>query len=271
MTLSDAQKESVKRSINGLFYVVSAKFLGRFFKGPSLYFDFVRQSEPEFSLEGIYRYTTALLFGPSQNIDQKKLESMSEIVSNYIEAKRLQTISKAINAIETSSDPQSAMQIIEDEIESLKTYLESLIMTESRNVQAFAEQDGIAQVAASVGDDNPTVIITGRYDEKTCKYCRRMYHDPVNPEKPIPYKLNELKGGYFKPKEWDGISGHMPPLHPRCRHMLSYVAKGYGYPKGRVPEFMGLDYDYYTDYHMSYNKSESLPFLANEDDCCDHD
>jgi hypothetical protein len=271
MTLSDAQKESVKRSINGLFYTVSAKFLGRFYRGPSIYFDLVRQSEPEFTLEGIYRYTAALQFGPGMNTDDKKLESMAEIAHNYIEAKRLQTVSRVIKAIETSQDPQEAMKIIEDEIDSLQTYLESLIMTESRNVQAFAEQEGISQVAASVGDDDPTVIMTGRYDNKTCKYCRIMYHDPVNPEKPIPYKLKDLSSGYFKPKEWDQVSGHIPPLHPRCRHMLSYVAKGYGYPKGRVPEFIGLDYDYYIDYHSSYNKSESLAFLSHEDDHCSHD
>ena len=123
-----------------------------------------------------------------------------------------------------------------------------LVANETRIVQAYASREGITQVASDINDTDPTVVFSGICDTRICKYCKAMYHDSANLNKPKPYRLSQLREGYFKPKEWDGKTPHQAPLHPRCRHTMSYCPKNMGFDADGTIHFVDFGYDYYKDY-----------------------
>lgn len=258
MKLTKEQRETVVRAIDDVFYKLKARLSGRFFEGPRLYFSVLKDVNPTDTLEGLYRYTLHMLYGGGASSDQDSIKMLVDTTGNYIEAKKLQVTNKVMKAIEGADSIDQAFAAIEDELSSATDYVQTLTTTEARFTQSHAEKTGIAQVAAAGGDEDPTVVMLGKYDGKTCKHCAAMYHDPANPAKPVPYKLHSLKSGYFKPKEWDGHSGFTPGLHPSCRHVLSYVPKSFGFSESGQIKYVALDYDYYKDYHDIAEKSEKL-------------
>jgi hypothetical protein len=93
-----------------------------------------------------------------------------------------------------------------------------------------------------------------------------MYHDSSNLQMPKPYKLSQVREGYFKPKEWDGKTPHHAPLHPRCRHTMSFVPPNFGFTTSGQIEFKSFGYDYHKDYWGLKKAEELPPTLAPEPD-----
>src|SRR5208283_3436067 len=116
-----------------------------------------------------------------------------------------------------------------------------VVVTEARNMQAYAEKEGITRLAASIGDDDPVIVKLGVVDDKLCLACRTLWHDPTNLHKPRPWKLSELRDGYNKSQK-DPIPTHAPS-HPHCRHILSYIPIGYTFDASGVIRFEAFGYD----------------------------
>lgn len=266
MKLTATQRQAVIDAINNVFYSLQARLVGRFFGGPRIYFKIAQESDPLDTLEGLYRYTISILYGPDAKPTEDNLKTLAETASNYIEARRLQTINRVFKAIDAAKNVNDAFKKIRHELNKVTNTTHVLVSSEASFTRAYAEKEGIGHLAASVGDDDPTVVLLGRFDEKTCKYCRAMYHDPKYPGKPIPYKLSELKSDYFSPKNWDNRTAHSPPLHPNCRHIMSYVPLNMGFDNSGQIVFKYVGYDYYKDYH-SINKHELDLIFSDLEKC----
>lgn len=217
MKIRDEARESIIKVINSLFYTLEARFLGhRFFRGPKIFFSAISEDDLKYNIESLYAFTLFNLFGTNARPDQSNLEKLAETAHNYVEAARLKAINSVLMAVTQADDTADVKDLVGGEFKKISSYVDMLTTTESKFVQSAAEKDGIIQVAASLGDRDPTVAFYGVLDSKICKYCRAMYHTKANPRKPKVYKMSELKTGYFKPKEWDGESGFSSPLHPHC-------------------------------------------------------
>lgn len=255
MKLSRRQVGLVHGTIDDLFYRIKVRLLGRFFKGPTMYFE-VTDSDPMESLESVYRYAGVTLYGPDFTVDEDHLKTLAEITNNYIDAQKLKVANQVVMGINSAQTMVDAEKIIEEAVGKATEYVQMLTATESRIVQAFAERDGISRLASDMGVGDPTVAFLGRYDNKTCKYCRKMYHMPETPMIPRVYKLSELQGGYFRAKDWDGKSPFPAPLHPHCRHVMTFVPPSYGFGTDGIIKFVDFDHDEYEHQKSILGKTE---------------
>lgn len=243
MKLGEGQKAAVLGSVDDMFFRLKARLLGRFFRGPSIYFEIMKESNPLESIEGIYKYALSMLF-PGATENDTHIKSLSEITSNYIEAERLRVQSHILQDVAQATTPEEAEEKVKATLDKASSYLNTLVVTETRTAQAFAEKDGITQVAASLGIDDPVVYKTGVVDDKLCKVCKALWHSPENIWVPKTYKLSELQEGYNR-------DSHNPiatlgPTHPHCRHVMSMLPPNFGFDARGTPRFVGFGHDEYT-------------------------
>lgn len=247
MDLSPSTRKEIIKLINDLYYEFEAKFLGRFFRGPKLYLELVTDEDIKNSLEAIYRFVMADLYGVTAKIDATQVRRLAEVSRNYIEASRLKSINRALTAITGAKTTKEAEIVLEKEFEEVGNYMQLLTDSESERIIAYANRDGIGQVAASTGDSDPNVAVYVIHDIKACSSCKSMYNSPRNHRIPRVYKLSEMREGYFKKKEWDGITPFMPKLHPNCRCTMVYIPKGYGFDATGQIVYRGKEWDEYEE------------------------
>ena len=246
MKLSPQQRRTILDNIDDIFQKIKARLMGRFFSGPRIYFEVVKQSNPFETIEGLFRYVTYMTGGPSSKIDEHQVEVLSEVTGNYVDAKRLQVQNKVLNAIAAAATPKQALKAVESHINDAGDYMEALVSNETHTATAYANKEGITKVGASIGIEDPTVCKVGVIDDKMCSTCRELWHDPDNIYKPRPWKLSQLKEGYMTDREnpYPTVGGS----HPRCRHTLVFL------PPNMAPDEKGtfvwkkFGYDYYENY-----------------------
>ena len=243
MKISKKQKKAVTGAIDDIFYKLKARLLGRFFKGPAIFFEAVKRSDPMTSLEGIYRYTLQLTHGPGFEPDEDNLKDLAEITDNYIEAERLKTQNQIFNDISAADVPSEIKESVKKRLDKATNYLDTLLVTETRIVQAYAEKEGITQVGASMGIEDPTVAKLGIIDDKLCENCKKLWHSEKNIKIPKVYKLSELQEGYNK--DWKNPVPTLGPTHPNCRHVLTMISPNFGFDANGNIDFIGLGHDEY--------------------------
>jgi len=242
MRIGSKQKKKILGAVDDLFFGFKARLLGRFFTGPKIYFEVVKDTDPLETLEGIYKYTLHMIHGPGAEPNEEHVEDLAEIAGNYIEAQRLKTQSHVMNDVAAAETAAEATKKIKDSLTKATSYINTLMETETRITQAYAERDGITQVAASVGVDDPTVCKLGVIDEKLCDNCKKLWHQK-DLRVPKLYKLSELQEGYND--DWKKPVATLGPTHPHCRHVLTFVAPNFGFDsEGRI-KFIALGYDAY--------------------------
>jgi hypothetical protein len=250
MKLSSFQRSLIVDAINDVFFRLEARLLGRWFKGPTIYFSVVSEVDPGETLEGVYRYALSMLYGPAASIDEKHLKELHEIAQNYLEAERLRRVNKVLTDTAAAEDAAAAAASLQENIDKATSYINTLMVTEARNMQAYAERDGIIKLAASIGVDDPVVVKLGIVDDRLCKACRTLWHDRSNISKPRPWKMSELRDGYNK-SQLDPTPT-LNATHPHCRHVLSFVPPNFGFDDKGMIKFIAFGYDYYEDYHGTH-------------------
>lgn len=255
MELNEEQRNVILNEIEKLFETAKASILGRYFTGPRIFFQAAKNADPLHTLEGIYHYTLNMTFGAGATPNQKIIENLAEVTGNYFEAQKLKVKNHIIADVLNAKNQKEALESIKNNFEKAEKYINMLIINETRIVQAYADREGVTRVAADLGVEDPTVVFLGVTDNKICKYCKSMYHDVNNLKMPKPYKLSQVREGYFKPKEHDGKTPHQAPLHPHCRHVMSFVPPNFGFTPNGSPDFKEFGYDYYKDY-WSVRKAE---------------
>lgn len=237
MRLTRAQRRLVTERIRSIFSRAKDRLLGRPGAESAMGIRFSvdgRQPEGGTTLTDAMRFASALANRGVPVVDPNDAEKVAEIFSNYMDAEAARSVNSVIQSMESAATPEDASRSLIAALKSSKHKVETILMTETRQAQAHAEREGIARVAADLGDPDPDVCWVGPLDARTCKWCLAMYHDRSNPHVPRIWKLSQLKGGYFRPKEWDGESVYMSG-HPRCRHVMTLIPKGYQFDsQGRL-------------------------------------
>ena len=258
MKLSNQQRDLILDRIEALFEGTKARLLGKHFKGPRIMFEVARRTDPLHTIEGIYEYTLNMMYGVGAKPNIKTVENLAEVTGNYMDAQQLKIKNHILADVAKAKSPTEAMRTIRASFDKAGDYVDMLVSNETRIVQAYASREGITQVASDLGVKDPTVVFLGITDTRICKYCKQMYHDSANLQKPKPYKLSQVQEGYFKPKDWDGKSPHQAPLHPRCRHVMVYVPPNFGFTADGTITFVDFGYDYHKDY-WKMKKAEEIP------------
>lgn len=167
MELFNSQKKAIDKAVDSIFYRLSARLLGRFFKGPKIFFQVISDTNPLNTLEAVFHYTMNMTAGPTK-FDSRNPKKLAEITSNYIEAERLKTKNRIQMAISGAEDIEEVEEVVSEEIGKATKYVDLLLDTEIRQHQSFAEKVGIEKVSASLGIEDPVVCKFGIIDDKLC-------------------------------------------------------------------------------------------------------
>lgn len=253
MTLTPGQRKALRDTIEDLYDELKARMLGRFFKGPQVWLDVARTSDPQRSIEGIFRYAMYQMYGPGADIPEDRLRQLAGITSNYVDVEKLKMINKLIAEVEQSESAKDLRDRLEDLFDKATSTIETVVVTETRNASNIAEREGIIQVAAPLGIEDPTVARLGPLDAKTCATCLKLWHDKKNPMIPKLYKMSEIQGGYCNHKDpaptWNAT-------HPHCRHVWIMVAPNYGFDDSGRLKFVAFGHDEFKARRGSVEKSE---------------
>lgn len=260
MIITEEQKESILGAIEDLFGTTQAKLLGRYFAGNKIFFTAAQNAPFETTIEGMYRYALKAN-NPDAEIDEDGLRTLMVIINNYIEARKLKVINETLNDALNAKNADALFQVVKDNIDKATKYMEMLLITETQMVRAYANQQSIQAIAASVNDSDPFVFWSGVVDPKLCKWCRAMYHSMEDVWIPKVFRLAELQSGYFNPKTWDGHSPYKAG-HPRCRHSMLYLPKNFGFDNKGMIKFKYIGYDPIID-QRGLEKGE-MPFTKME-------
>lgn len=214
MILTESQKKAIEATVNDLFNRLKVRLLGRFFSGPAIYFEIIRDHDPIETVEGIYRYTLGAMFGPEAKPDTKRIKSLAKITENYLNAERLKTINNIITSAEQGKDLSEVEDLVRDSMDKASRYVKTVVNTEVKNIQAYAERAGIEQLGASIGLDDPTVAKLGKVDGKLCPVCRDLWHTDENIYVPKVYKLSQLRDGYNRDQK--NPTPTVGTTHPHC-------------------------------------------------------
>ncbi|MGH7241012.1 MAG: hypothetical protein ACREGB_01810 [Candidatus Saccharimonadales bacterium] len=244
MKIKNSAREEIQKAIDDLFLNLKARLLGRFFTGPRIYFEVVHRANPMETLEGLYRFTIATLYGPSAKVDEDHLEALANTAGNFIEAERLKASNHIMADLSGATTAKEVKEIIDAQIDKSTEYINGLVANEARTVQSYAEREGIMQLAASIGVEDPLVAKLGIIDKKLCPICVELWHTDDNIQVPRVYRLSELKEGYMK--DHKNPYPTVGPTHPHCRHIMTFIPPNYGFKKDGTITFKGFGHDEYA-------------------------
>jgi hypothetical protein len=231
----------LKNVLETLFERAKARMLGKFYNGPKIFIQVIKDFGLQNSLEGAHRHTLMHTFGPGIEPDEEIIDGHMAEVDSLIDSLKTKTYKEALQALKTK-DPEK----IKDVFVGATKHLDMITNTEIRRAQSFAEDDAVFKITQAKGIKDPTIIFIGFHDHKTCKFCEAMYHCKSNPKIPRAHKLSQIvMGKWFKAKEWDGKAVYNVPLHPRCRHSKTLLLQGFGFDESGSLKYIGADHDEY--------------------------
>lgn len=249
MKLSPAQRRAVLDNLDDIFYNLKARMLGKFFKGPKIYFEVVKRSNPLDTVEGIFNYTMKMLYGSHIEAPDDQVEALAEVTGNYLDEQRLKISNKVMSEIASADSPETALASIRESVDKISEHVDMLVANEARTAQAYAEREGITRVASSIGIEDPTVCKVGIIDDKMCPNCKKLWHTEKNINIPKVYKLSELKDGYMK--DHKNPYPTVGPTHPHCRHSLTMVPPNFGFDSSGTVDWKGFGWDEYAHQHSN--------------------
>lgn len=235
--LSSTGKESINKAVEEIFDTIAIQFIGEIprLKHKKL---LIFNTQRNYSLANLF---VEAMSNKSPNIiEQDALKSLLESSYGYIESlksktrsnitERVDGIVKEAKARGTKASSEDIQAAINDEMRKAKAQMQAIAESESTKTRNVGSAMEISRVAASSGDNDPTVFFVVVRDGVTCNECKRLHLNDNGT--PRVWKFSDLKQGYHKRGE------DMPSafgLHPHCRCTLTYLAIGFGFDKnGRV-------------------------------------
>jgi len=200
-----------------------------------------------YSLDKLYEQS-ARSMGTEPN--EKTLSGLTEVASTYLEAAK-QRLKAAIMAevIAEARNKDSGQESADDlktrlaaAIERAEAEVKRTVDVEAGRAKSVGYTEGIIRSAASLGDEDPTVVWICVHDDKLCDLCKRLHLLPDGLT-PRAWKLSQCTHEYGNK---DSTRPSMAGLHPHDRCILAYTPKGWGYkPASNDLVFIGGDYDLY--------------------------
>lgn len=217
--ISDNIKQSINFNIDQLFSRLKIRLLGPFYQNDNLLNTF--NHDKTLSLPGIYISAYADT-APNLKPTYNALQSLAAVTESYIDSASERTKARAINAVQNALqsaarqddfDYESSLNgALHNVFDQAHGEVKRVVETELQRTKTIGLQEGILDVMASQGIDDPTVAFAVKKDKFLCKYCRDFFlHD--DGVTPVVYKLSELSAGYLDKKNPTPV---LPPVHPNC-------------------------------------------------------
>jgi hypothetical protein len=248
--ISSSGKEQIGNVIEDIFDKIALQFIGDIPKLRNVK-RLVITSEENFGLTHLF--VQAMANKALIPLEQDVLKSLLESSHGYIEALKNKTKSNVTERIDGLAreaklqgrklSQEEVNEALGEELKRASSGLMTIIESESNKLKNLGTMMDIAKVAASLGDEDPTVFFVVVKDITTCKECLRLH---LMPDQMTPrlWKFSELKQGYHKRGE-DNASAF--GLHPKCRCTLTYLSEGFTFNEhGRVT--------YESENHDEYKK-----------------
>jgi hypothetical protein len=246
--ISSSGKESINRVVEDIFDKIALQLIGDI---PKLKYKklLLISSTPNFGLANLF--VQAMSNKTPNAIEQDALKSLLESSFGYIESLKSKTRSnvtervdglvKEAKARDQKVSENQVQQVIDEELAKARAHLKAIVESESTKLRNVGSAMDISRVAASSGDDDPTVFFVVVKDSRTCEECKRLHLNPDGT--PKVWRFSELKQGYHKRGE-DSPSAF--GLHPHCRCTLTYLSKGFGFDKKGKVTFKSTSHDEFS-------------------------
>ncbi len=200
-----------------------------------------------FSLDALYEQSAKALGGiPST----KTLASLTDVAGTYLDAAKARLKAALMAEVIAEQRNQEAGQESEDglrarlavAVEKAEAEVMRIVDVEANRAKSVGYTEGIIRSAASLDDDDPTVVWICVHDDALCDVCRRLHllPDGITPRA---WRLSECTHEYGNK---DSIRPSMAGLHPHDRCILAYTPKGWGYRSGEL-YYVGPQYDLIKD------------------------
>jgi len=248
--ISSSGKEAINHVVEGIFDRIALQFIGNL---PRLKETkrLIISTQPNYGLPHLF--VQAMSNRRPNEIEADFLKSLLESADGYIESLKNRTKSSVTERIDGLAREASVQnrKLTEDEVqvainEEMKRAYSALLTiveaesTKFRNLGTMVE---ISRMAASAGEEDPTVFFIIVKDGTACKECVRLHlmPDGVTPRL---WKFSELGQAYHK-------RGNSHPsafgLHPHCRCYLTYLTLGFGFDKMGKIKFEDEGFDAHAE------------------------
>jgi hypothetical protein len=243
--ISSSGKESINRVVEDIFDKIALQLIGDI---PKLKYKklLLISSQPNYGLANLF--VQAMANKTPNAIEQDALKSLLESSHGYIESlknktrsnvtERIDGLVKEAKARRQSLTESQVEDVIQEELSKARSHLKAIVEAESTKLRNVGSAMDISRVAASVGDDDPTVFFVVVRDGKLCDECQKLHLNDKGT--PRVWKFSELKQGYHKRgEEHPSAFG----LHPHCRCTLTYLSQGFGFDKHGKVTFKSPDHN----------------------------
>ena len=175
-------------------------------------------------------------------------DNLVDIASSYVDALQSRVEAELTNIV-VAADTSSRHDVqepdadrVQEILDKASSDLQRIVDTESQRARQIGAVDGISEVAAGLGDEDPTVFFVVVRDDHLCDECRRLHLLPDG-RTPRCWKLSQLSSDYHqKGGEFPSVQG----LHPHCRCSQTYLAPGFGFNSAGFVRWIGQGHDEYA-------------------------
>jgi hypothetical protein len=242
-TLTKGSVKVIEDAVDELFDRIKARVLGPdFFKyagDKKVYVGF----KGGHTIPGIYRLAATM---EDVTPNERVLNGLVKVAEGYLDAERERVKAQVLGAVNSwlinkpKADP---MRVLSGELAPIWAQtldkVSQIVDTESTKARNMGTLEGVSEIAAARGIEDPSVFFIVVRDDSLCDECKRLHLMPDG-KTPKVYKLSEVSGGYHKRGDnTPSVNG----LHPRCRCSLVNLAPGYGFDDGGGITFIDIDHD----------------------------
>lgn len=179
------------------------------------------------------------------HLEQKAAADVTRVVGEHLDnatviAKRLnKNVEEVLRSDEGSDILKSLRTDLKDQKSKIDESIKKLVTHELHNAQGFGSFDGILNASRAMGIQDPTVYKILISDEKTCKYCKKLWL--LDGKTPKVYKLSELSA--TPGSDYKNPAPCISVVHINCRCVLSLLSPGFGFNEAGRVVYVGKDYD----------------------------
>jgi hypothetical protein len=271
--LGKGATKAVQDAVDALFDRIKARFLGPKLASKSIVVGY----DHALSLPGLYE-AAAKDSGAAPS--DTTLNAILQVASDYIEAQRAKAKAEVVNNVNSfladakqkgvDASWRTALEgQLSGQFESITNEVKRIVDSESQNGRAVGALEGITQVNAQVGVDDPIVFFVIVRDDNVCKECMRL-HMLEDGTTPRLWYLSEVGNGFHKRGD---SSPKVRGLHPHCRCTMTTLMPGWGFDKAGSVTWIGPDHDEISSQRGSLKKAQGLDdFIASlhseSSSCC---
>lgn len=243
--ISSTGKGLINKAVEEMFDRIALHFIGNIPKLKNTK-RLIISSKPNYGLAHLF--IQAMQNKQPNAIEEDVLKGLLETSHGYIESLKSKTVSNVTDAVDglvkeaklkdRTVNPRELRAILDDHMSKAKSHLKAIAESEATKLRNVGTMMDISRVAATIGDEDPTVFFIIVRDNVTCKECLRLH--TVDGGAPRLWKFSELKQGYHKRGENNPSAFG---LHPHCRCTLTYLSKGFGFDKAGKLTYVGENHD----------------------------